>query len=411
MAERKNPIHRAWGMLLCMILIQGSIIGLLVNSAGVLFAAVRTDMGFRAGDLSIYYTIRQLVMAVSVGITSKAFFEKNEKLVMGFLALCSGLSYVLMGFFTQLWQWYLAAAMMGFGMSCCMVTIPIMLNNWFSKNRGLVIGITMSASGMMGALFSPICSQLISTLGWRATAIITGIITLIMSLSGSLFLTASPEKVGLLPYGGKTSSHDDTSEKKVDFQHQVPKWVYPAAVIALLGTNSYTQFNNQLPTFAQSIGYPLGVGALLTSITMVGNITGKLSLGVISDKLGIYRAIELLLFMVCASQAAFLLAPGSLLMLQIGALLYGFVYALGTTAPSLLFLNLYGPSLYKGKVSLTQSISSFIMAFAGSFFPYIFDFAGSFQPVFILGIFISVSGLLIIFRLGHFAKMRATAEE
>lgn len=396
-------------MLLCMILIQGGIIGLLVNSTGVLFAAVRTDLGFRAGDLSVYYTIRQLVMAVSVGVTSKAFFARNEKTVMAALGICCGSSFILMGAFTQLWQWYLSAVMMGFGMSCCMVVIPIMLNNWFSKSRGLVIGITMSSSGIAGAVFSPLCSALIGSFGWRLTAVITGVVSLVMSLAGSLFLSASPEKLGLLPYGGERAAGGGMAEEDAENRGQVPRWVYPAAVIALLCTNSYTQFNNQLPTFAQTIGYPLGVGAVLTSITMVGNITGKLSLGAISDRLGIYRAVELLLAMVCASQALFLFAQTSLPLLQLGALLYGFVYALGTTAPSLLFLSLYGISGYQDKVSLTQSINSFIMAFAGSLFPYIFDFAGSFQPVFALGVFVSASGLLIVFRLGCFAKTRSGA--
>lgn len=395
-------------MLLCMILVQGGIIGLLINSTGVLFAAVRTDLGFRAGDLSIYYTIRQLVMAVSVGVTSRVFFAKNEKLVMGSLGLCCGLSFVLMGTFSRLWQWYLAAAVMGFGMSCCMVVIPIMLNNWFTKNRGLVVGITMSASGIAGALFSPLCSVLISAFGWRAAAVVTGALSLAMSLSGSTFLLAAPEKAGLLPYGGEKPGEGPAVEGGAG-SRQVPGWVYPAAVIALLCTNSYTQFNNQLPTFAQTVGYPLQVGAVLTSITMVGNITGKLSLGAVSDRLGIYRAVELLLGMVCASQVIFFCAQESLLLLQLGALLYGFVYALGTTAPSLLFLDLYGPSGYKGKVSLTQSINSFIMAFAGSLFPYIFDFAGSFQPVFVLGIFVSASGLLVMLRLGRYAQKERTA--
>ncbi len=391
--------HRAWLILGCTVLIQGGIIGLLVNSAGVLFAAIRTDLGFRAGDLSVYYTIRQVVMAATVGITSQLFFRKNPRVVMGVLGFLGGSSFVMMAGFHHLWQWYGAAVLAGLGISCCTTVVPMVLNNWFASKRGLVVGISMSASGLVGACFSPVCSWLIESLGWRLASAITGTLAFAMAFLGCLILVAEPEKAGLRPYGRETEPTGDRREKagSAGVRGNVPEWAYWVAVMALFIPNTYTQFNNQLPVFAQTVGYSLGTGAVLTSISMVGNITGKLGLGVLADKMGIYRAAGLLILVLGLSQAAFLFGADSLLLMKAGAFFYGTVYAMGTTAPSQVFLAMYGKEHYGARVRNGQTVNSFLLAFAGVLFPYVYDFTGSFRPVFYLGAGICILSLGLLY--------------
>lgn len=81
----QKKLHRAWIILIAMILIQAGIIGILMNCTGILFAAVLSDTGFRAGDLSVYYTIRSLVSAATVNIACRLFFQKNARVVMAVL--------------------------------------------------------------------------------------------------------------------------------------------------------------------------------------------------------------------------------------------------------------------------------------------------------------------------------------
>lgn len=388
----KRKIHYAWVILICAVLIQGGIIGLLVNPAGVLLTAVRGERGFRAGDLSVYYTIRQLVMAASVGVTSRLFFSRSPRMVMGLLGLCGASSFVFMAGFDYLWQWYGAAVMAGIGISCCTVVIPVVLNNWFQSKRGLVVGISMSASGVVGACYSPICSWLVETTGWRSAAAVTGVLSFGMTLAGCLFMSASPQNMGMEPYGAAKEKIQSSAPLNRE-TGPVPKWVYAAALAAVIVPNTYTQFNNQIPVFLQAVGYSLGTGAVLTSISMTGNIMGKLVVGILSDRLGIFRAIRVLLIFFGVSQVFFFVGADVLPVLQIGAFLYGTVYAMGTTVPSQLFLALYGEQRYRSKVQSAQTVNFFAMAFAGILFPYIYDFTGSFMPVFALGAAVCVTAL------------------
>ena len=68
-----------------MVLIQAGMMGVIINCTGIVFSAVLEDCGFRAGDLSVYYTIRSLASAAAVGVTSRLFFRYGGKAVMGAL--------------------------------------------------------------------------------------------------------------------------------------------------------------------------------------------------------------------------------------------------------------------------------------------------------------------------------------
>ena len=399
-----KKIHPAWIVLVCVILIQGGIIGVMINCTSVLFAAIIKDMGFKAGDLSIHYTIRQITCALSIAAVAKLFFTKNSRIVMFFMGVLSASAYFLMSVSTQVWHWYFAAVMLGIGMNCFTVVLPTALSNWFHSHKGLVVGLSMSASGVGGALYSPISSALITAYGWRTTAVITGVIGFVMVTLGSLFFHITPEKLGLKPYGEKAEvkSAEGTAETKKN----VPNWALVCALFALLSVNSYTQLNNQIPTFAQAIGYPLAVGALLTSGSMIGNIVGKLLSGALTDRYGVYRAIEFSLLMTFVSMLLFLFGSQYQVVMQIASVCYGLIYALGTTVPSLLFLDLYGKDHSRPKVQLSQTLSYFVMALTSFLFPFIFDMTGTFTPVFLGGAVLCAVGFVIMERLRVFSKNR-----
>lgn len=392
---------RAWAVLAGMILIQAGMMGVLINCTGIVFSAVLEDCGFRAGDLSVYYTIRSLASAAAVGITSRLFFRFGSKAVMAALGAMLALSFGSMYFFSSLWQWYLSGVFAGIGMSCIMVVMPVVLNNWFRAHNGLIIGLAMSSSGIAGAVFSPLCSALVTALGWRMAAVVTACIGGVLIVVPSLLLIAiAPDGAAqtAAPRSGRASGAPSASP--------VPGWVFPACLVALIGAGCLTQFNNQLPTFAISAGYPLSVGAALTSLAMTGNVAGKLCMGALSDRIGIYRAVRAVLAAVGAVMVLFLLGKQYPPILYLGSLIYGTVYALATTMPSLLLLDLYGKGEYQGRVSSLQAVSGLVFAFASSGFPYLYDLSGSFDIVFVLGACLCLLAFVLVGRLQRFAARR-----
>ncbi len=389
MQEKQSKFHYAWLILIAAVCIQGGIIGIMVNCTGVIFSAIIEDLGFRSGDLSIYYTIRAFLQAAACGVTTKLFLEKNSKLVMTALATLGLAGYVGMYFYTQLWQWYFSGVLVGICMSCVLVVIPVVLNNWFATKNGLVIGIAMAASGLAGAVFSPVLSSLITTMGWRKTAVFNGATAFLLIVIPTLFiLVKTPEEKGMKPYGW-TDKKEDTQAVKTDAAVKTVKM--PASMFAICaGTivvaGIMTQFGNQLPMLARSIGYTIQVGAMVTSFNMVGNVAGKLLIGVMADKIGIFPSVNITSIVIAVSTVMLMFSGTTPALMYVGALLLGMVYSMGTTVPPLVFMEVYGPDEYKTQLSRFQSYNSVVMALASSGLPYIYDFTGSFFGALVLGL-------------------------
>lgn len=397
--QNVHKIHRAWIVLAGMVLIQAGIIGVLTNCTGILFAAILADTGFRAGDLSIYYLIRSLASALTVGFTCRLFFERNARVVLAILGTMYCASIGAMFFFGELWQWYVSAVFAGIGCGCSPVAIPIVLNNWFHEKNGFVIGVTMSASGVAGAVFSPICSDLLTLFGWRMTAVImAGIALILIVVPSLLILVPTPGQAGCQPYGVRLeeAAHADRAETRAVSAREPQAYIFALCLLALLAGGSLVQFNNQLPTYAQSVGYAISVGGIMTSCCMVGNLLGKLVFGTLVDRIGIYRAVRVYLAGIAASMVIFLLFFKVVPILYTGAFLYGICYAISTMSPSLLFLDLYGEERYKGKVSRAQAINGVVFAILSAAFPYVYDWTGSFDAVFVFGIVLCVMSFLIL---------------
>ena len=354
-----KSIHRAWVILVAMTMIHAGVMGVLFNCCGIVFSAIRNELGFRAGDLSVYYMLRSLTTALMVGFTSKLYFSSNARVVMTVLGTLYVGSFAAMAFFNSLWQWYIAAVICGIGMSCNMVVIPATLNNWFKVRNGFVIGLTMSSSGIIGAIFSPICSSLITMFGWRQTVLIMAVILII--LPAAFLLVSEPEKVGLKPYGYEKAAAS-ASDKAETLRQTPPHFIFLLTMIAAIGPGSLIQFNAQLPIFAESIGYTMAVGAMFTSLSMVGNLAGKLGLGALADRIGIYKSGQIFFLTIGLSMVGMLLGQSQLMILNVSTLLYGAVYCITTTMPALLYLDLYGSKEYRSRVSRMQAISGGIVS-------------------------------------------------
>ena len=102
-----------WAILIGGLLFQGAYMGILINSTGLVISATILDMGFSAGALSPYYTIKMLAGAATIPIMTSLFYRWGAKRFLGLMAAASCIAFGVMALFTQPWQWYADAVVMG----------------------------------------------------------------------------------------------------------------------------------------------------------------------------------------------------------------------------------------------------------------------------------------------------------
>ena len=76
------------------------------------------------------------------------------------------------------------------------MTITVIINNWFEKNRGLVTGITMSVSSLVGIIMNPVLNWVIENASWRVGCGLKGGIVLCTIPLVWLFIRLYPHEKG-----------------------------------------------------------------------------------------------------------------------------------------------------------------------------------------------------------------------
>ena len=374
-----------WAILIGGLLFQGAYTGILINSTGLVISATILDMGFSAGALSPYYTIKMLAGAATIPIMTSLFYRWGAKRFLGLMAAASCIAFGVMALFTQPWQWYADAVVMGVFGGISGMVIPCIINNWFKKYNGVITGAVMASSGLMGAAFNPICSRWISSCGWQGTSVILALLVGGLCLFAALFLLhLRPSDCNRTAFGECVQGQKKAVQSGFAGDRQVLMVVLCVGV--LLTGSIMVQMINYIPLYAASIGFDLNVGALMTSFIMVGNVAGKLLAGVISDRIGPWKTGICIFAAVGVGMAVLMTEPGQPVYLYGASVLYGFAYSISTVLPALVCLDAFGSEHYAKKLSRIVAINNLLGALCNFLMAAIYDNTASFRLVFCMGI-------------------------
>jgi len=391
LAQRLH-IHYAWFNLVALCLMMAGTIGLFVNCNGVIFNAILADLGFKSGDLSIFYSVRQITAAFTVLVTVKLYLKGwGHKLVAGLAALLA-VSVGAYSLCSQVWHWYILGFFVGVGQSSFHAIVPLVINRWFHKNNGFAIGLAMAASGVGGMVANPLISKLIIAIGWRNTSLCVMAAGLLIVVPAALFIMKDdPEPLGAIPYGmdekEKAVASSTNTTTKSGSSLSIPGYFFFLCIFYAICGGSSMGHTNQVALFTQSLNYDLTISGYMTSFCMGGNLLGKVAVGMLADRLGVFRATKISLAIVFCCFVCFLSFTDFLPGLLLGSACLGVAYAV-YSMPSLLCLKIYGPDKYKyilAKVSAAYALSNAIFSTSIGF---LYDFFGSFAPSFVIcGIF------------------------
>ena len=270
------------------------------------------------------------------------------------------------------------------------------------------MGITMSCSGLGGALFNPILSAVIEAFGWRSAYLAAAGFVLVLTLPGVLFIIRErPEDKGLLPYGATESMPSAAGRQIQKGAIAFGSATFLVTVAFSVLVYAVSGFNAHVSGFATSIGLTPAVGALMVSASMIGNVVFKLLIGVLSDAFGAPKACGVMMLLNIIGMTIFAFLPiGGDAVAMVSAFLYGGIYAVSAVGIPLVVRYVYGPRLHSvaySYISLFACISS-SCTMAG--FGYSYDVFGTYR----VGVLASVAVAICVVVLIFFLKKVRTPE-
>ncbi len=284
-------VHYAWVTVVICVFILAAV-GFTFYPFGVFLKPITIEFGWDRGALSGALSLCIIVGGV-LGILSGRLSDRfGPRPIITIGGLLCGVAFLLLSQINALWHVYLILGiLLGIGSAFCLIPIMPIIPRWFTKRRGIAMGITMAGMGL-GGVITPLLTQwFIDAYGWRWSCIILGLSTLIIIIPLAQFLKHSPQQVGLKPYGGDEIIEDKQSQSSAmgggSFRQAIRSrgfWLFGLIQTCALFCLATVMIH--IVAHASDIGIPAVTAAGILSFVAASSIIGRLVIGFLSDRIG-----------------------------------------------------------------------------------------------------------------------------
>jgi MFS family permease len=188
--------------------VQDAVKGGLFNTGFTLyFLPVLTELNLSRAATSLPFSLSRLEAALGAPLVGYLIdrFDVRVMLVVG--TLLAGLGLILLSLthsYLLFLLVFIGPLSFGFQAGFNQATLAA-VNSWFRRKRGLAMAIVQTGQAIGGVVIFPLVALAVLNLGWRTAAVLSGLVVF-MLLPLVLLIRRSPESMGLLPDGERSSS-------------------------------------------------------------------------------------------------------------------------------------------------------------------------------------------------------------
>lgn len=395
----------------CMMTFGCSALGF--STWGLFQPVVSEELGVSKTSFALYITVMYLTMTAFSPIAGKILQTRDVRIVLTTAACLVSLSFLLTSFATVIWVFYIAGVLLGMGeIFILWLAVPTLINNWFTKRSGSIIGLCMAFTGVGGAVWSMVFTVLKSGgTDFHMIYRLWAVIALVTAVPFTLFCVRSrPSDVGLLPYGASfTSGKAAEPARGLSVSLAMRSPVFYALCLFAGVINFTVLIAMQFPSYTKALTGAtfdvLVVGGIMSTVMMVGQAIGKVTIGTVADR----SARGALVFAVSAGAVGVVLCWvgfRSQYVLYSGAFIFGFFYATALVLVPVLARHIFGVREYPLIYSRVSTVFNLIAAFASVTWAFVGTTYG-FTVVFMVGLVL----IAVVLGLGVYLMSRTRATQ
>ena len=380
----------AWWRLVAS-LAMATVGGIGLWSSVVVLPVVEAEFGVDRGGASVPYTATMIGFAIG-GVTMGRLADRfgiAVPLLIGSVML--GLGYAAASLAGSYWQFVaIQALLIGMlGSSAAFGPLVADVSHWFRRRRGIAVAIVASGNYLAGAIWPPLLTTAIQTVGWRQAHLWLGLSCLAVMLPLTFLLRRRAPvdaaggghgPVALLPSPGISPA--------------TLQALLVLAGVACCVAMSMPQVH--IIAYCGDLGYGPARGAEMLSIMLGMGVVSRLASGLIADRIGGVGTLILGSTLQCLALIFYLPFDGLTSLYVVSAL---FGLSQGGIVPSYaLIVRDYFPAREAGaRVSLVLMATVAGMALGGWMSGEIFDLTGSYRAAFLNGIAWNLLNMSIAF--------------
>jgi MFS family permease len=369
----------------------------------VTLPTVQAEFAVARADASLPYTLTM----VGFGLGTVVFGRLVDRLGIVVPVIAStvmlGLAFIISGAAPSLLAFALANLLIGAGSASGFAPMIADISHWFTRRRGIAVGICASGNYLGGAIWPPVVQRLTEAGGWRQTQVIIGV----MCLATMLPLAAVLRRrlAGLQTEAAAVAGGDSRASLGLS----------PAALFALLciaGVACCVAMSMpqvHIVAYCGDLGYGVARGAEMLSLMLGFGIISRVASGFVADRIG--GIATLLIGSVLQGVALFLyLFFDGLASLYVISALFG-LFQGGIVPMYAVMVREYFPPRLAGTLVGLVIMSTIVgMALGGWLSGAIFDLTGSYWQAFTHGLaWNALNGTIATFLLLRARRLRQAA--
>jgi MFS family permease len=323
-----HPSARRWLVVLALFVVTYGI-SIPLAAYGVFLPILAETFRWSRGAIATALSINLLVGGVA-GFAVGALADRHGPRVMLVTTVAlAGTAFALIAAVDTLWQLYLFVGVAGgLGMSSFYLLSAATVAHWFDARRGLALALVLAGFNLGYMSAGPLAAALIETFGWRRAYALLG--------GGSGLVALLAALTVRLPRPAEASHIRRVSAPTSDGSPAVVPGMTLRAALAdrrhwcinvawfLLGGLAIMVSVHVVP-FARDQGLSLAAASLALTAYGVGAVTGRLTAGAISDRVGAHTTLRIGFVLQLTALATLLWVPSrEVLMLALAVFGAGF---------------------------------------------------------------------------------------
>jgi len=415
MTIKKERLHYSWVMV---ILTSVAMIAYapVVYTFGVFLQPLTAEFGWERGALSGVFSLQMLLIGILSIFVGRLTDKYGPRIFVTLGGLLTSIGFLLMSQVNLLWQVYLNwGFIMGIGGGCFYIAIMSTVPKWFAKRTGVAVGITVAGMGLGAVISPPIIQWLISIYGWQRPFIILSIALFVIIIPLAQFMRHSPQRMGIKPYGDVGDTIGDklpllSAAEGISFTQAVKTsrfWFFGLVIFCALFCIQVIIVH--VVPYAVDVGVPAIVAAGVLSIAAGSSVVGRLTIGLITDRLGGRLALSFCVILITLSLIC-LLFIHDVWMFYAFAVVFGFGYGGVVVLTTIVTAELYGLT----SLGMMLGIFSFYDTAGGILGPplagSIFDATGSYSLAFLICVVLGMLAIILSLTLLKAKSWRSSSQ-
>ncbi len=410
MTPIRRPFNYGWVIVIASAVIMTLQAGIMY-SYGIFFKHLIAEFGWSRAATSGVHSLFMISNGVFAIVMGWMVDRSGPARVMVFCSLLAGLGLVLTSRVTELWQLYLTyGIIVGIGISAGFITVTATTARWFTRRRGLALGIVSSGVGLGTLVLIPVVERLITAYDWSTTYLIIGLAAWAIMTPASLFLRRNPGERERLTYDENGSAASVNAGNKKTAGLPAPesgmtagtalrhRQLWMLIAIYFLFNFCLQMVMVHLVNYATDMGTPSFIAATFISIVGAGSLIGRLLMGTASDRIGSHNAL-LICCTILMITMVWLIFSRDLWMFYAFAIVFGFAY--GGEVPQMpvligRYFGLRSVAVLVGMVVFGATFGGAIGAWAAG---RLFDITQSYQLAFSIAAAASFLAVVMTLRL------------